>query len=306
MNDEGIVGIDRPSGRRRPRWWQLALAAIFVFAVIAWLADTVVKTDSERAAAAFTDFIHALAESDGKRACDLLTMDSKDQLIAADQVVSGRRRDCAVVAAAQVGELSALGGPSKDELADLDQERVEEGVEIQGDKATVNADTGLAQRSIIIVRVDGEWLVDLTSTDVKPDATVDDDPSEEEIIEAADSLCTAAYPRSGAALADLDQALAAGELPEIRQSARAWARSERQLSEDLDELARVKEVRELADLIRALRLEAAAIEDAAQNPRVLTKEDSKLLDSVTAVVDVASRGGFSKFGCAAPTAADGG
>jgi hypothetical protein len=191
-------------------------------------------------------------------------------------------------------------------LADLDPERVEEGVEIRGDKATMSADTGLAQQSISTVRVDGEWLVDLSSTDVRPQATLDDDPSEEEVVDAADTLCTAAYPRSSVAIAALDEALATGEVPEIRAKARAWARSERKLSEDLEELTRVSEARELSALIDALRLEVAAIEAAADNPRVLTKEDSELLDSVGAVVEVARRGGFSEFGCAAPIAAGGG
>lgn len=190
-------------------------------------------------------------------------------------------------------------------MADLDQERIEEGLEIDGDRAVLRADTGLAQQSTSLVRVDGDWLVDLTAADVKTEASLGDDASDEEVIKAADTLCTAAYPRSSAALAALDEALAGGEVQEIRDRARAWARSERQLSEDLEELARVKEVRELADLIRALRLEVAAIEAAADNPRVLMQEESGLLDSVRAVVDVASRGGFAKFGCAAPTA-DGG
>jgi hypothetical protein len=170
----------------------------------------------------------------------------------------------------------------------------------------VSADTGLALQSISVVRVDGDWLVDLTSADVKPGASLDHNSSEEEIVGAADTLCRTAFPRSSAALADLDEALAAGHVGEIRQTARAGARSERQLSQDLDALAQPKDVRELADLIRALRVEVAAIEDAADNPRVLMKEDSRLLDSVTAVVDVASRGGFSEFGCAAPIAAGGG
>jgi hypothetical protein len=175
-------------------------------------------------------------------------------------------------------------------------------VEIHGDHATLSADTGIARQSIAVVRVDGKWLVDLTASEVETEASRDDDPSDEEIIKAADTLCTSAYPRSGAALAALDEALAAREAPEIRERARAWAQSERRLSEDLEELARLKKVRELDDLIRALRREVVAIERAADNPRVLTSENSELVASVRAVVQAARHGGFSKFGCAAPTA----
>ena len=267
---------------------------------VAWVLDAAIKTDGERAAEAFSDFAHAMARGDGEGACERITERSKKETIATETLASGEQSDCPAAVTHQMEQISAVGGPSRDEVADLDAGDIEDNVEVHGNRAVISGREGIANTSVTLVKVDGEWLVDLTASEARIAETLPENPSQEQVIAAADRLCVTAYPRSNARLAEVVDALDRRRLNSVPGLARAWADSERRLAEDLDDLAKGTHVRVLADVIGAQRRKAAAIDALSARPRELLERPDAILAANQAVEKAAAEGGFSKFGCAAP------
>jgi hypothetical protein len=104
------------------------------------------------------DFSEAMADNNGRRACDLMTGDAQRQMILAGAFFGGKGEGCpggveAIVDTLDAGELDAL-------------RNVEIGpVKISGDRATVRVKDGLDidedEGPVRLRKVEGEWLVDV-------------------------------------------------------------------------------------------------------------------------------------------------
>jgi hypothetical protein len=107
-------------------------------------------SDEDQARAAANDFVHAFAEGDMDKACELMTGNAKRQIVSAGAALGGG--DCPKIMKA------ARGLMDKGELQDVRNYKIKS-VTVKGDTAVIkdNSSDGEPTR---MRKVSGDWLVD--------------------------------------------------------------------------------------------------------------------------------------------------
>lgn len=295
-SDGKIVGIDKPAGSRRPRWWQLLLALILAILVVAWVADALHESEEERVASTVKRFLDSYADRDGGEFCEVLTEEGQAEVVSSSLVLGGGE-SCEEGASAQIEALEETGAPL-DDAGEVAERDIEDRVEVDGDSATVDLDSPLTSAAFELVREDGEWLIALESFETGPADQLPEDASSEDLIAAADRICIAAFGNSSVALGELVDAAKGGDRGGVRGALGEFEDSESQLLLDLEQLAEGREEPALEELIAAQRTMVSAVEGIGPGGTgfaAVTAANRKLAMT-------AAEAGFAEFGCAAPPA----
>jgi len=300
---EEIIGIDKPAGRQGPSWWEIAAAVVIGLALLLWFLDAVHKSEGERAAEVASDFFGTYASGNAERFCELLIPEGREDVIASSALVGGPGLSCEEAARLQLDQLEGTGLPL-DDFDDIDEEDLEDALDIDGDHATLDAASSLTASSIELQRQeDGEWLVDISASGTSLGADPAADASDEEVLDAADSLCVAGFGRNELAIADVIEAARGGaRTGEFTAALETWASTEQSLLGDLRKLASGRQIPELDSLIAAYSEEAQVVRRVADDPRRAGPAFRAYVSASREVISVAARGGFDEFGCAAPPA----